>query len=219
MEKRWMVKAGHPNLLIFALGWACEPQSVAHIRPAGYDILCLYDYRSPETLSPNEIGPYRTIDLMAWSFGVMMAERILATLPIRRAMALNGTPRPVDDRFGIPIRSFRLTLRGLHTAGTTLFEQRTYGDFYATASGWSSSRSLEEKIKELETLYGLSDQPTQPLWNWHTALIGGRDLIFPPENQRACWQGYRPSVQIVEITDTPHYPFADPETIIGLLNP
>ncbi len=219
MEKRWLVKAGHPNLLILALGWACEPQSVAHIQPTGYDILCLYDYRSLEPLSPNEIGHYRTFDLMAWSFGVMMSEQILASLPIRQALALNGTPRPVDDRFGIPVRPFRLTLRGLRTAGTTLFEQRTYGDFYATASGWPASRSLEDKIEELETLYKRTEQPAQTLWNWHTALIGGRDLIFPPDNQRACWQSYTPSVRIVEIPEAPHYPFADAHTIIELLNP
>ncbi len=30
---------------MIALGWACGPQLVGHIRPEGYDLLALYDYR------------------------------------------------------------------------------------------------------------------------------------------------------------------------------
>ena len=220
MEKRWLVKTGHSDLMIFALGWACEPQSVVHIPLKGYDVLCLYDYRHPETFTLPEIDTYRTIDLMAWSFGVMIAERLCPHLPLRRAIALNGTPRPVDDHFGIPVRSFRLTLRSIGTAGTTLFEQRTYGDSYATASTWPPSRSLDDKVEELKTLATLADQPPiVPDWRWHTALIGGQDAIFPPQNQLAYWQAYDPSIRILEMPEVPHYPFCDFRPILSLLHP
>ena len=217
MEKRWLVKNDNPDLIVFALGWACEPQAIAHIRPSGYDILCLYDYRAPSALSSHEFEAYRAVYLFAWSFGVTMAERLLASVPFRKAIALNGTPYPVDDRFGIPIRPFRLTLRSIRSAGTDAFERRTYGAFYPQAASWTPSRDIEAKTEELETLYHLSVSSPRPPFCWHTALIGGQDLIFPPENQHACWQELSPQTRIVYAPDSPHYPFADPQRIMELM--
>lgn len=217
MEKRWLVKEENPDLILFALGWACDPQSVAHIRPAGYDILCTYDYRRLSLLPPSETENYRHVYLLAWSFGVRVSESIFRNIRFRKTIALNGTPHPVSNRFGIPVKPFLLTLRGIRSAGTEAFERRTYGKYYPIAAAWSPSRPLEEKAEELESLYRLAEEKTDTPFAWDAALVGSKDLIFPPENQLACWQELYPATRVTLAEGMPHYPFSDPRIVLGLL--
>ncbi|MCD8103040.1 MAG: DUF452 family protein [Alistipes sp.] len=44
MQARWLIRRGNRKVAVIALGWACGPQLVGHIRPQGYDVLALYDY-------------------------------------------------------------------------------------------------------------------------------------------------------------------------------
>lgn len=202
MEKYWITRAGNDRLIVFVLGWAADHSVVAHIRPAGYDILAIYDYCEME---PVELERYSEKYLFAWSFGVWAAEQLFAHADFTRAVAFNGTPFPVSDTYGIAPRRLDATIRGLSAGGMEAFERRAYGVSYEALK---SPRTLEENIEELETLKELSIKPYRPAIRWDKAVIGTEDVIFPPENMQNYW-----SVS-AEVLPLPHYPFADAEIIL-----
>lgn len=217
MEKQWLVKEGNPDLIIFALGWSCDAQAVERIRPAGYDILCIFDYRTLYPVAESETEAYRRVYLFAWSFGVRVSESVFRKISFYKTVALNGTPYPVHNRFGIPVRPFLLTLRSIRTAGTEAFERRTYGKYYPIAAAWPPSRSLEDKARELEALHELSQVEADEPFTWDEALVGSKDLIFPPDNQLACWKERYPDTRITTAEGMPHYPFSEGRILLRLL--
>ena len=123
------------GVIVFAAGWAGSDELVRHLAlPQGYDLLCLFDYRSlPAAAEARElyaqIAPYRHKHLIAWSFGVWAAERIFggADWTWDGAVAVNGTPLPVHDTYGIPVRAFAVTVRSIEGAGTGRFLERMCG--------------------------------------------------------------------------------------------
>lgn len=203
MQKHWLTRQpGNNRLLIVALGWAGSP-AASPPAPPGYDALCLYDYRAIEQLDPRAFAAYERVDLAAWSFGIMAAERAARYLPLRRKLAFNGSSKPVDDHFGIPVRSFLVTLKGLRRTGTGLFFERVYGGADRVPPAHLPKRALEELIEELEDLYETSRKPGPEGFIWDTAFIGKRDAIFPPGNLQAYWGSKG------RLFNAPHYPFAD----------
>ena len=203
MEKHWLRREGADRLAIFMLGWAADHTLVGHIRPPWCDVLCVYDYRETEGLP--EVTPYRDKYLFAWSFGVLMAEVLLGHAEFTRAVALNGTPLPADDRFGIGRRRLDLTLRQLATQGMEQFDRRAYGEHYKRLL---SPRSLQDNIQELRELQHIAETQPHAAIKWDKAIVGERDVIFPPQNMLAYW-GER-----AELLSLPHYPFADADIIM-----
>jgi hypothetical protein len=204
METHWLKRAGEARLAVFVLGWAADWQIVEKAVPRGCDALAVYDFRK---LEPLVIPSYSDVYLFAWSFGVRVAEEILGDIKPARAVALNGTPRPVDERFGIAPRRMAATLRGLAAGGMEAFEHRAYGEYYDGLRDVLSPRGLAANILELNELCALAERSPKFDVAWYKAIVGSRDEIFTPENQLAFW-GSR-----AELLPLPHYPFADAELI------
>ncbi len=204
METHWLRRNGNGRLALFVLGWAADQRIVEGAVPEGCDAVAVYDFRRLETLA---IPSYSEIYLFAWSFGVRVAEEILGEKKPVRSVALNGTPRPVDERFGIAPRRMAATLRGLAAGGMEAFERRTYGEYYDGLRDVLSPRGLEANILELNELCALAGRPSKYCIEWDKAIVGAQDLIFTPENQLAFW-GHR-----AELLPLPHYPFGNAELI------
>ena len=202
MQKHWLIKNNNPSIIIFALGWAADHHAVEHIQPQGYDILCLYDYRTTESLTHSDIlKKYDKRYLFAWSFGVWAAEQIFQNTKFTKAVALCGTPYPVNDRYGIPEKIMSVTLRGIMAMGTERFNKRAYGESCERLAQFPETRTMEEKYNELQTLARMSLQPYAPTIEWDKAIIATRDVIFPKQNVENYWQD-----KGIEM-DIPHYPF------------
>lgn len=213
MQTHWIKREGEDELLLFVLGWGADPHAVEHIRPDGYDSLAVFDYRVREPLSSSLNSEYGRIHLFAWSFGVWAAEQIATELDLYQAVALNGTPLPINDRYGIPERAFSVTLRGIPRSGCEGFNLRAYGDSFRRLAPYLDERPFEERCEELAVLGESARKPYRSAIRWSAAVIGTRDEIFPPRNMAAYWQ------QTGRCEDLPHYPFADPQTVIRFLNP
>lgn len=207
MQKYWLTKEGNPSVIVFALGWAADHHSVKHIRPQGYDILCLYDYRTIEPVEDGLLAGYDKKYLFAWSFGVWASEQIFQSIRFIKAIALCGTPYPVHDRYGIPEKIMAITIKGMMHSGIDEFNRRTYGEFYDRMLQFPETRTLDEKYDELQTLARMSVKPYSPSIEWDKAVIAARDVIFPRKNTENYWQD-----KGVE-ADFPHYPFGDPEIV------
>ena len=123
------------------------------------------------------------------------------------AIAVNGTPCPVHDRWGIPETIFRGTLDNVTEEGMRRFNRRMCGKRdILQAYEQIPPRPLADIREELEYLYAeiKKASPASALFNgWTQALISSKDRIFPTENLRAFWQGRCPITEI----EAPHYPF------------
>lgn len=211
MELHWLNRSQSDRLILFALGWAADHRIVEHIRPEGYDILTLYDYRPGSGDAGrlrDEVEKYPRRWLVAWSFGVWAAERALGGIGFEGALALNGTPFPVDDLYGIEPRRLAVTLRGLRSGGMEAFDRRAYGDDYPRLRHLLSPRPLGDNIAELEFLAEASVRQYEPSIRWDGAVVGSGDKIFPPENMARYW-GSR-----ARLLPLPHYPFGKGELIL-----
>ncbi|HWR00453.1 MAG TPA: alpha/beta fold hydrolase [Chlorobaculum sp.] len=213
MNAEWIVHEGGRDLLLFFNGWGMDRrladfvQSEAQVWP-DRDIVVLYDYRDldlPGWLRDAMAG-YRTVDLLAWSLGVWAAMNA-GLQGIRRAVAINGTPFPVDAELGISPEIFRGTLENWSDVSRKRFERRMFNgcssDRLDVVRSERSSEDQKEELRSIGSAVSRSAGSFAPAWRFSKVVIGGQDLVFLPENQRRAWQG----VPVSEIAQMPHFPF------------
>lgn len=222
------------RLILFFNGWSAPPALFRRLAvPPGTDCWIAYDYR--DLTFDDTLLQYTDIRLIAWSLGVWVAEQIgrrYPSLPIRSAVAVNGTPCPIDPAYGIPPALFQGTLAQLSPGGIDRFTRRICGN----RAIWETYRqvparptdAVEEELHSLHQAI-LSEEtqrvpPAQdslmtfplatslsspPLASpptsipWSRAILSRHDRIFPPENLRRYWSGRCPLFE----PEAPHYPF------------
>lgn len=213
---------GGAELLLFFNGWGMDRRVADHLSstysdgaPHGRDFVLLYDYRDlslPEWLQ-EAIGGARSVDLMAWSLGVWAACH--AGLDrIDRAVAINGSCFPVDASRGIPPDIFSGTLEQWNDANRVRFERRMYASIPPEKCDTvRSARQSGEQQDELRSIGAAVrvPSPSPSSWRYSRAYIGGRDMIFTPDNQRRAW--HEIGVPVTEIADMPHFPFFHLDTL------
>ena len=112
MQTEFIVKKGRRRLLIIFAGWGMDSKPLATLSHPDFDILAVWDYRSPH-FDLRLADGYDEICVIAWSFGVYASQDVLPWLADRLSacVAVAGTPYPVDDTRGIPAVSYtHLTL-------------------------------------------------------------------------------------------------------------
>lgn len=211
MKWSWLLRKGSDALLIFCNGWGMDEHVVAHLRSHCFDVLMLYAYDSfalPEDMQKEVIeGKYCRRALLGWSMGVWMGSRLFAESKetFDDAVALNGTLRPVDDRFGIPGEIFQKTWAGMDEK-KTLFSffrrccKKTDMDFFFANL---PQRTLADQLRELTFIKENCMKDTSDAAPWKRAAIARHDLIFPARNQQTFWQGQLPVTGL----SSGHYPF------------
>ncbi|MCL3851277.1 DUF452 family protein [Parabacteroides leei] len=192
------------RLLLFFSGWSASPELFTRLEAREEtDIMICYDYR--EMAFEEDLTRYDEIHLVAWSMGVRMAELALGSkYTFATATAINGTPCPIDDAYGIPVDIFRGTLDNLTAEGLHRFNRRMCGTreihtHYQTVA----ARPLDEVRDELQAIYDRCSSSAGNPIPWTRALVGSDDRIFPVANQLAYWSGRCNVTQI----SSPHYPF------------
>lgn len=201
------IKYNHrPRLLIIFCGWSVSPEILRDIKSdEGEDLWLVSDYR--DLLFPEDITPYEEIRLISWSFGVYVASRICPEWPARfgTCIAINGTPRPIDDAEGIPCSIFQSTLQHLSPENMRRFNRRMCNSREVLSQYESVPlRPFEEVSEELHRLSEEVSTSPEGTFAWSKAWISNSDLIFPPDNQRRAWR--KRGVPYQEI-DAPHYCF------------
>ncbi|NTV02327.1 MAG: DUF452 family protein [Chlorobiaceae bacterium] len=214
MRGAWIVREGRASLLLLFNGWGMDRRLADWMRSAWpdsgtHDLVVLYDYRDlllPEGLA-GEMEPYGAVDLVAWSLGVWAA--LNAGLDgIRRAVALNGTPFPIDGERGIPPATFTGTLDNWCDATRSRFERRMFSGVERDSrlGEVRSCRASNDQQEELRAIAGAvtaSAPSPAPSWRFSKAVVGGRDLVFLPGSQLEAWHGLETEV----VADMPHFPF------------
>ena len=215
MKTVWIRKEGSGELLIFFNGWGMDCRIASYLLheslPSGFskDILVCYDYHTLETEPGfmNGINGYGSITVLAWSFGVWVAQQTELP-PIGRAIAINGTVHPVHSEMGIPPEVFLATLSTYSEENRYRFNRRMCGfpEALEYFSCMSPERETSDQLTELERLqeHLINRNLIRSAdWNYNHAVIGGRDCVFPPKQQYNAWKGVPQTV----IADMPHFPF------------
>lgn len=229
MQTVWIRRVYSPRIIVLALGWAGSDEVVRHlVIPEGFDVVCLFDYctlpsQAERALLYSTLSTYGERHLIGWSFGVWAASEIFGgghLLVWNSTVAVNGTPVPIDDDYGIPTRGFALTVRGIRGGGTLKFLQRMCGTPEVLQAYYlhRSTRPLDEICGELTALgnfaAGASVSERSSRF-WSRAVVGGRDEIFPPENMLRYWA--LAGVPVTVLAEMPHYPFYNPNFLSDLL--
>lgn len=208
MQTTWIARyEACDTLVIFVLGWASDPSMLSAMcegvdgghNPKRFDAVCLWDFR--DMSDGFEIpANYGEVHLVAWSFGVWVAERLFLGETFASAMAVNGTPRPVDSEYGIPPRVFGMTVRGIEKTGHDKFFERMCDGLNPVVR---CQRSDAETLAELRCFADYFSQSYSQTIAWSRAVVGGRDLIFPPQAQVLYWSSV--AVELLVIEDAPHF--------------
>lgn len=196
MKHYWKQRNRQSELLVLFNGWGCDETLFETLSPgkrAGkHDCLILSDYTVIGNVNFDFLRDYRDVTVLAWSFGVFVASTLLShRFTNGRAIAVNGTPCPINDEYGIPRTIFYGTLNSYNETNRRKFERRMIGHSRPSDTALCPRRTTESQLHELAALAKNADGPSEQDESihslWSLALIAEQDRIFPPENMKRYW--------------------------------
>lgn len=209
MKAFYLNKNNNEKLLVFFAGWSFDENPFKKQDFSDFDVLIVYDYN--DLSIPKEFEDfknYREKNLLAWSMGVFCAyllKDIFADFD--KKIAINGTIFPIDDKYGIPEKVFKLTLIHAKKGLEGKFYQNLFNnenDFQKYLQN-SVERDIENRVNELNNLNNLIKSSTINYeYFYDKAIVSKQDKIIPPQNQINSHKNLK--IQVVEI-DSGHFPF------------
>lgn len=198
MKYKWLNKINSSKLIIFFNGWGMDEEVVSHLKYGDYDVLMFYDYNSLKTdFNFAELGNYTEKNLIAWSMGVMTAT--LFNINYDKKTAVNGTLKPIDNSYGIPLRIYDLTVKNFSPAGCKKFVQNMFDD---KTKSIKINRDFSEIKNELSALKNYSANDN---FKYDKIIISENDKIIPTKNQTVFW-GIEPNINAGH---APFYKFSE----------
>lgn len=214
------------RLILVYAGWSTRPDFYAGLVREGWDLCVVHEY-SDMRIDLSFLDEYYTVYLFAWSLGVYCAERSLPADRITAAFALNGTPLPVDNLYGIPESIYEGTLQGLDERNLMKFRRRMMPDAttFKTLFGNATDDDVEGLKYELAAIARDALQNSeekagtdsvsearrmrrQAVLPWTRAYVSDNDRIFPPDNMRRYWQE-ETETMLVPLAGAHYYPLKD----------
>ena len=203
MQHYWLNKQNKKKLIVFFAGWSFDYKPFECLECDDYDVLIFYDYNTLEL--PNIDDNYEEKILITWSMGVFIAYLLKNKLPqFNKKIAVNGTPYPVHNEFGIPQKTFDLTLKYAETGLQGKFYQNVFtnDEFLAKYNKNPIERPIKNRVSELVTLDKLIKETTIEYDKFYDkAIVGTSDKIIPTKNQLAFWK------DLAQTVDCGHFPF------------
>ena len=180
MKYKWLNKKKHNDIIIFFNGWGMDENIIQHIDYEHYDIIMFYDYNSLDTDFDFKIlEKYNNKYLIAWSMGVMIAT--LFDIKPTKSIAINGTLKPIDDKFGIPKRIYDLTIKNLSPDGVQKFINNM---FITTNDKYVNNR---EFLNQKNELISIKSYTANQNFKYDKIIISTQDKIIPTKNQMNFW--------------------------------
>lgn len=204
------------KLVLFFHGWGMSPELPFLAGPNGFDLIVLYNYSNLQF--PAElllkINSYEDIIIIAWSFGVWVAEQAIPIMSFAKKMSykisINGSSLPVDSEYGIDPEVFQKTLEALR--GSIESRNKFYRRMFSGKKEYEAfmqnppQRTLQSQVNELELLGQASKNASKNYEKcfWTKAFISKKDRIIPTKAQINFWE--QAEVPIFEL-EGGHNPF------------
>jgi hypothetical protein len=197
------------SLVVVYGSWGTDENVFTPLCNDDFDFILFYNYSADEALVLPEMKTYRKITLIGWSLGVWAAEYLAPKTGIipDLTIAVNGTPVPADDRYGIPHKAFQEVLDNITEENMERFYHRMFGDIkaYNLISDRIPHRNVKSLHNELRWLYNRIMEQKESGFRWDYAVTSRNDRIFPSENVSSYWKREKNTRQI--IVPYPHYMF------------
>lgn len=210
MKSKYLIKNNSKKLIIFFNGWSLDENIVKNLETINYDVLMLYDYENieiPEDVL-KEIDKYDNLNIIAWSFGVWACCTVINQFnKLKNVVAINGTPIPIDDNFGIPEKIFNLTLTNMSEKNYPRFYKNMFNIFEEKFFSMLSNRNATSQIQELTMIQKQASEqiPLQKINQFNKVFISTQDKIIPAKNQLNFWSNQN-DLKIFEL-EKGHYIF------------
>ena len=199
MKQHFARRCGSSSLTILFAGWGMDSLLVEPLGSVSGDLMVCYDYTDLD-FNPAAAAEYDRLHVAGWSMGVWAASAVCGGLKPDSAVAVNGTPWPVDDMLGIPEAVFEATLRTLSPLSLQKFRRRMCGSQQALELFMSHepARGFEDLRSELAAIARAVQCAKVDASLWTDAVVGAQDLIFPAANQLRAWQKAGVDAQTVQ---------------------
>lgn len=219
MKACWLNKANNKNLIVFFSGWSFDENPFKFLDCGGGDVIFIYDYNDL-TFPEIQFDLYENKTLIAWSMGVFAAYKLRDLFKdFDLKIAINGTITPVDNEFGIPVKTFELTLKHAQKG----LEGKFYKNVFKTDEEFAKymenpvKRSIANRVSELENLYTLvKSAPSDYEKFYDFAIVSEFDKIIPPNNQKNSHGKNNVPVVNLQSGHSPFYNFKSWNEIIKL---
>ena len=197
------------HLIVFFGGWGSDENMFVPLCTDDFDFIMFYNYSADEALVLPETKTYERITLIAWSLGVWAAEYLTSKTGIIPdiSIAVNGTPFPANNQYGIPLNVFEETLNNITEENMEKFYLKVFGDkkTYLINFDRVPRRTLKSLQDELRWLYNRIMEHNESCFKWTFAISSEIDRIFPAENLKCYWEKESETQHI--IVPMPHYFF------------
>jgi pimeloyl-[acyl-carrier protein] methyl ester esterase len=197
------------HLVVFYGGWGTDENVFAPLCNDEFDFILFYNYSADEALVLPEMKVYEKITLIGWSLGVWAAEYLSPKTGIKpnTTIAVNGTPVPADDMYGVPLHVFEGTLNNITEENIEKFYLRMFGDkkSYESNIARIPHRSLKSLHDELRWMYNRIMEPKECCFHWNYAVTSEKDRVFPSKNLAGYWEKEKYTKNIA--LQLPHYLF------------
>lgn len=203
MKTTWIKKENNSSLILFFAGWGADEKPVGHLTSEGYDLLVASNYTD---LSFNEdISSYDKITLISWSFGVFAASQTAPLISnIKKAIAINGTPIPIDLKNGVPPKMFKLTLDTLSPKSLKQFTKNMFTEHEEYLKFKKPNRTFDDQKLELEKIQEHAQKLPESKFEFDCAIIASKDRVIPAKNLNYFWS--TKDIKVVKL-DCGHFPF------------
>ena len=232
MEYHWLNKQNNDKLIIFFCGWSFDYKPFERLDCLNYDVLFVYDYGDINDIKDltsyrlnilSSLLQYKTSTLIAWSMGVYVGYLLKDVLPnFDKKIAVNGTPYPVHDEWGIPIKTFDLTLKYVDTGLQGKFQKNLFKNpmDYEKYLENPVERTIDNQKAELISLNDfIKNKKIEYEKFYDYAIISDTDKIIPTRNQRSCWETLDTPYKILDSGHFPFFEFKSWEDIINANKP
>lgn len=197
------------QLLVVYGGWGSDENIYVPICDDDYDFILFYNYSADEPLILPDMKTYRKVILIGFSLGVFAASYLSPKSGIIPdvSIAVNGTPFPVDEKYGIRRKVFEGTLNNITEATIGKFYLRMFGDkkTFNAVKDILPRRTLKSLHDELRWLYNRIMEGDGTGFRWDYAVTSENDRVFPSESQKSYWSSVTGIEQIM--LPLPHYFF------------
>ena len=197
------------QLIVLFGGWGTDENVFTPLCTDDFDFILFYNYSADEALVLPEMKVYTKITIIGWSLGVWAAEYLSSKTGIKPdlTIAVNGTPVPADDKYGIPLKIFEGTLNNITEENMEKFYLRMFGDkgTYSLNADRIPHRTLKSLHDELRWLYNRIMEQTVQGFRWDYAVTSENDRVFTSEYVKSYWKKEKLTKHI--ILPMPHYLF------------
>ena len=197
------------QLVVVYGGWGTDENVFIPLCSDDFDFILFYNYSADEALILPEMKTYRKIIVIGWSLGVWAAEYLAEKTGIKPhlTIAVNGTPIPADDQYGIPLNIFEGTLNNITDENMDKFYLRMFGDkrTFKLNKDRIPHRNTKSLHDELRWLYNRIMEQKEPGFRWDYAVTSAKDRVFPAKSLVGYWEKELYTRQI--LLPLPHYIF------------